>query len=337
MNINKDVPTPYAVQLEPVEGCSLACSFCGIQSIRVNGADADLGIHGKNSAPYRFMELETLEKFVREAAVAGWNPRWEFAMHGDPSIHPKLTEMIALVRKHHPKGYIMVTTNGSGLLKDTTVKIAAWFKAGLNTLALDDYKHSSTNGKPTWVTQIRNAIADDVLGEKNYDVHEYPKDPEGNPHHRHRKAKLVFIHDISENTTGNHTLTNQGGASFSKLKGNLEERCAKPFRELSIRWDGNVAICCDDWPGQYKIGNVNSLTPDEIWYHPRFEAARRKLYAADRNFGSCKGCDVKTARNGLLPDKLGKSEMAPVDDETRGYLRDALRGKVFTIQLAKGD
>jgi MoaA/NifB/PqqE/SkfB family radical SAM enzyme len=331
MKINTEVPAPYAIQLEPVEGCSLGCSFCAIQSIRDNGASADKGVHGKNSAPYRFMPVSTVERVAEQAAELGWNPRWEFAMHGDPSMNKSLTEMIAVIRRHHKRGYIMVTSNGSGFLKDTQDKVEALFDAGLNTLALDDYEHSGG-----WVPQIVKTLGARFCLERNIAPYRYPRELDGNPHRRHHGRKLVVINDISHNEDGTHQLTNQGGNSFS-AGALLEERCAKPFRELSVRWDGNVALCCDDWPGIYKIGNVNTMPLDEIWYHPRFEAARRRLYAADRSFGPCDGCNVRTKRNGLLPDKLGKGDMLPPDAESNQLIKEALRGKVFTIKLAKGD
>ena len=40
---------PNAIQIELVEGCNLACSFCGIQAIRDNKADGPQNIHGKAS------------------------------------------------------------------------------------------------------------------------------------------------------------------------------------------------------------------------------------------------------------------------------------------------
>lgn len=327
MEITKAVPGPFAIQIEAVEGCSLACSFCGIQDIRNNGADGELGIHGKNSAPYRYMDVETVDVIAKGAKKAGWNPRFEFAMHGEPTIHPKLALMIGHVRQQFPNGYIMVTSNGSGLLKDTVNKINYMFSLGLSTLAIDDYKHSGG-----WVQQIKDSIEADVFGlRKDIEVMHYPRNLKANPHQRYPKKRLVFINDISDNETGVHQLTNQGGSAFAKVE-TLDERCAKPFRELSVRWDGNVAICCDDWPGKFKIGNILEMGVEDVWYHPRMEAARRHLYARDRAFGPCMGCNVRTTRNGLLPDKLGKEEMPEPDEESRALLKEALRGKVFTIK-----
>jgi MoaA/NifB/PqqE/SkfB family radical SAM enzyme len=136
---------PFAVQVEPVEGCSLACSFCALQTIRDNGADAQLGIHGKNSAPYRLMTLPTARRIASEIARLGWNPRVEFAMHGEPTMHPFLHSIIEEFRKALPKHYLMVTTNGSGLIKKGRVEML--FAAGLDTLAWDEYKHATWNAQ----------------------------------------------------------------------------------------------------------------------------------------------------------------------------------------------
>ena len=46
---------PFCIQFELTEGCNLACSFCGIQGIRDNGAHGPSNTTGKNSKPYKFM------------------------------------------------------------------------------------------------------------------------------------------------------------------------------------------------------------------------------------------------------------------------------------------
>jgi MoaA/NifB/PqqE/SkfB family radical SAM enzyme len=78
---------PNAVQIELVEGCNLRCAVCGLNGIR--GKDND----------YKFMTEDTLSKCVKQMVGNGWNPRIEFAMHGEPSMHPDYARMIAVVRE----------------------------------------------------------------------------------------------------------------------------------------------------------------------------------------------------------------------------------------------
>ncbi len=95
-----------------------------------------------------------------------------------------------------------------------------------------------------------------------------------------------------------------------------------------------MALCCDDWRGEYKIGNIVDTPLDELWQHPRFVAARRALYAANRGAISvCAGCDVRTYRNGLLPDKMGKEKVLPLSIHDRGVIKQAQHGKVFSLKL----
>jgi len=247
-------------------------------------------------------------------------------MHGEPTLNKQLAEMVRTIRTHSRCAYIMVTSNGSGLLGPRAAdKVRELFDAGLNTLALDDYKHAG------FVPKLRDALSPLIFSDIG--IFNYPAMPDGNPHKRHTGRKLVFINDISDNSSGNHQLTNQGGNSFAREP--IKARCAKPFRELSVRWDGNVALCCDDWRGEYKIGNVHAMPLEELWNHRYFDAARRELYTANRNFGPCAGCNVRTYRNGLLPDKKGLQTMAPPTILSRSYIRNALSGRVFTIKVQK--
>jgi hypothetical protein len=75
-----------------------------------------------------------------------------------------------------------------------------------------------------------------------------------------------------------------------------------------------------------------------LWNHPRFDAARRYLYRAERGeIGVCSGCNVRTYRNGLLPDKMGKSKMFMPDATSRAFVKAAQGNKVFSIKLQRGD
>lgn len=316
---------PFTLQIEPAEGCTLACSFCALQAIRTNGADANAGVHGKASGPFRFMKLATAQRIASEVNRLRWNPRIEFAMHGEPTAHQGLADIIQLFRRLLPKVSLMVTSNGSGLL--TGAQVGKLFDAGLNTLAFDAYKHAA------WKERSLNALQSysDLF---SVPLLHYPENGDASPHKRFFKKRIVVIADITDNTTGTHLLTNQGGNVFKSTPNALHERCAKPFRELSFRWDGNVAVCCDDWEGVYKIGNINSMDLNVLWNHPRFYAARQALYAGERVLlAPCNKCNVTTYRNGLLPDKFGKESLPLPDMTTIEVLVHSNAGKPFSEKL----
>jgi MoaA/NifB/PqqE/SkfB family radical SAM enzyme len=288
---------PYAVQIELVEGCNLRCTFCGLSGIR--GKDND----------YKYMDVATLSVLCDEMIRAGWNPRIEFAMHGEPSMHPDPAKMVGVVRAASPGWSIMMTSNGGGLLRKPgpAHHVNALFAAGLNVLALDDYEGANIVGK------IRTALEQDRAGGEPFcNVYEYPRDPSGNPHTRRRPGvhDLVFIQDIGKAKQGTHShLNNHAGSGAPPLEEPLVARCAKPFRELSVRYDGKVAVCCNDWRGLYYCGSVVDDGLEAVWNGPAMGAARQMLYHSNRNFGPCTGCDARSDRVGLLPDKHGREKL----------------------------
>ena len=317
---------PNAIQIELVEGCNLACSFCGIQSIRENGADGPEDIHGKASAPYKNLSLNDAKAIAEAIKKSGWNPRLEFAMHGEPTMHPICAEIIRQFRMILPKAPMMMTSNGGGLLKDTEESVNRLMDAGLNVLFLDNYD--------------RIKIVDKIKERYNgpHPVYEYPADRAANPHRRRKVTQhdIVVGMDLTLATSGTHAqVSNHAGNAFPLNHEQDGKRCAKPFREMSIRWDGNVAICCNDWVGWYKCGNVLETPLEEIWQGDAFHAARTKLYHGQRDFGPCNGCDNTTLRNGLLPDRMGREELPEPTQETETAIENALSGGTYTPRVKK--
>lgn len=307
---------PFAVQIELTEGCPLRCTFCGLNGIRT-----------PTEHNYKFMELHTLKVCVKQMLRAGWNPRIELAMHGEPTMNPQYIKAVALIRKLAPKWSIMMTSNGAGLLRSPgpLENVQTLFDAGLNVLALDDYQNVK------FVTKIRQAVKGNLS--EDIKVYEYPDEDEGNPHRpRGPKVKMLsFIEDISKADKGTHaTLNNHAGAGAPPNDKGQGKRCAKPFRELAIRWDGNVAICCNEWRGRYKCGNIVEDGLDRVWNGPEMQAARKKLYHGMRDFGECKGCDAISYRVGLLPDKMGKATLPKPDERDERIIAKALSGDPYT-------
>jgi MoaA/NifB/PqqE/SkfB family radical SAM enzyme len=309
---------PFSVQIELVEGCNLQCAFCGINAIQ----------DPKHRA-YKFMALGTLESVLDDIKYAGWNPRIEFAMHGEPTMHPDWTEAIRMAREILPKASLMMTSNGGGIIKDTVPLLSKAFDAGLNIFALDDYE-SVNIGKKVRANLDKDSIFID------FDVREYPEDKTASPHTRRpiRTRMLVFVQDISVAKTGTHSQLNNHAGSAGPLdfsKANV--RCAKPFRELAVRHDGSIAICCNDWLGIYQCGNVNEKPLAEIWCGNAFKTARRFLYNGMRELPPCHGCNVPSYRCGFLPDQRGREELPVPTSKDRKHWQSFIANDPLTPKV----
>jgi radical SAM protein with 4Fe4S-binding SPASM domain len=115
--------------------------------------------------------------------------------------------------------------------------------------------------------------------------------------------------EIASRVIVNHAGNNKSKPVVSEP---LKKTCTMPFREISITWNGNINLCCQDWKSQFIIENVNEKTIEEIWYSKRFESGRAMLQNKDRNMSPCNKCDIGSgSRSGLLP-KYG-----PVTEEDR--------------------
>ena len=299
---------PFCVQIELVEGCNLRCNFCGLNGIR--GKDND----------FKYMTMKTAMGIANDIRDAEWNARLEFAMHGEPTVNPHVIQIIRMFRRKLPKNPMMMTSNGGGLLTNPTERIDALLE-NLNVLALDWYEN----------VKIVPSIMKRYKG-----IHEfkrYPQDKDANPHRRRKTNEhdLVVVQDIAEATAGNHATLNNHCGCGSPLNDKADGvRCAKPFRELSVRWDGNIAVCCNDWRGIYKIGNTNEETISDIWQSDGFYAARKKLYHGMRDFGPCEGCDALSYRPGLLPDQKGKETLPKPSADDLRTIEECCAGKPYT-------
>jgi len=310
---------PFSVQIEPVEGCNLRCGFCGLN-----------GIRGKENN-YKMMSLETATKIAEGMKEQRWTSRIEFAMHGEPTFNDDLHEIIKVFRKNLPKANLMMLSNGGNIIKDPLRMITEYFSSGLDTLGLDEYQQISLVPK-IWKRLFEGnnqGVPIEEIGAgqvffNDVSVWVYPDFGDGgNPHKRVKTKRLIRISPIDLQTKGTHSnLTNHTGAGAPKNNKKMGIRCAKPFREISFRYDGSVAICCNDWRGEFMIGSINDLSLKELWHHERFKAARKKLYYGERDFGACDGCDAMSYRLGFLPDKKGLDSLDRVNAEEELLIKE---------------
>ena len=296
---------PFSIQVEFTEGCNRGCNFCGLRGMRKKGTE-----------PWYFMTKETATRIADEIVKAGWHSRIIFSMHGEPTLNKNWMRLIKLFRKKLPTTVLSLMTNGYDLVlraenaEDLSAIIEEIKDTGLNDLIIDTYTTGDDGYRLMGLCE-ENKIPYKVLSS-------------GTPLYgsSSRKFRILFNPPIQteEGAAINRHLCNHCGAAAPLDDSYDGKRCARPFREMTFRWDGAVALCCNDFRGQYPIGNIMATDIEELWQSKRFKAARILLYAGERSaFVPCKGCNALSHRVGLLPDLKGQQPMPEATDKIRKF------------------
>lgn len=288
---------PNTVQFELVESCNRDCKFCGTQGFKKD---------------FKYISKDVLIKQCRLVEQSGYNPRILLAGHGENTIHPKFIQCVKIMRREMPKAWIQILTNGIMVRKHPEL-LKQMFSAGINDVTLDEYSDSKFDH-----TKLKQLL-EEYEKETGIKV-EFAVMGKGVPLYigkNPKKHRLLIIPAIDESEiTMSRSLTNHCGAAMPPSKEYRGRKCTRIFREMAFRWDGAVCMCCQDFRGEYYVENaMNVETFDELWRHPRLEAARRILYHDGRVFYPCRICNLKNMREGLLPDRLGKDTMEEPTDE----------------------
>lgn len=275
---------PNSINIETVQGCNRRCNFCGTMGME---------------KAFHFVDINTVIHTVKLIKQANYYPRIRLAAHGEPTLHQNICEIVKTIRKYLPKSPISLFTNGTVIEKRPEL-VDGLFNAGLNNLIVDEYSDHL----------VGKFIRNDATCKK-YEIVEHKNGTSMLIGVKYNDQRICIIPPIDAGfETANHKLCNQCGAALPPLKTPYNKRCSVIFREMTVRWDGNIAICCNDFRGYYFVTNIlNCRNLEDAWFHPRFESARKILYQGKRSFFPCNVCDVKGNRVGLLPDCAGKETM----------------------------
>lgn len=76
---------------------------------------------------------------------------------------------------------------------------------------------------------------------------------------------------------------------------NILEGCPLPFYSMSILFNGDVILCCQDWRSSPIIGNVSRASIREVWNSNKFNRIRRLILEKKyKDMASCSQCSIAT-------------------------------------------
>lgn len=207
------------------------------------------------------MTEELFRNIVDQLSELNYCGRFSVFSNNEPLLDDRIVELNQYARKKLPNAKMHMFTNGTLLTLDKFIALTDI----LDELIIDNYQQE--------LKLIRPCVQ----------IKDYCK-----THPDLTKKVTIVLRKPQE------ILTSRGGTAPNRkeLVEYGEDRCTLPFKQMIIRPDGKVSLCCNDAVGKYTLGDVNVDNLLKIWYGPGFQNVRESLYKGRQYWGGCKYCDT---------------------------------------------
>ena len=228
---------------------------------RCNGVCDFCPVSVKNDTrEHKLMSDALFESIIDQLADMNYAGKLALFCNNEPFLDEKIIDRHCYARKKVPKARMHLFTNGTLLTIEKFKEIVQY----LDELIIDNYQQDLKLIKPC------AAIAEYC---ENY--------PE-------LKKKVTIVlrkpHEILSNR-GGYAPNRKETATYPK------DSCVLPFKNLIIRPDGKISLCCSDPLGKNTLGDLTKESLVEAWYGDRFQEVRRAIAKGRENWKYCSNCD----------------------------------------------
>lgn len=229
---------------------------------RCNGGCSFCPVSKQNdSRPEKKMSRQLFEKIMDELAEIDYKGRLALFSNNEPFLDDRIVEFHKYAREKLPNAKMHLFTNGTLLTIETFKQIITY----LDELIIDNYSQN--------LTMIPSVKA----------IEKYCID---NP--EFIKKVTIVLRKQQE------ILTTRGGEAPNRkiLTDYSGDSCLLVFRQMIIRPDGKVSLCCSDPLGKNTLGNLNESTLCAIWNGEKFRQVREQIKKGRGSIAQCKYCDL---------------------------------------------
>lgn len=236
-NLNRfkygDPEFPRIITLEICGHCNRSCSYCP---------------NVVTPQKARLISMEVVYKFAERLKEIRWSGTVDFIFFNEPTLHPRLPEIVKIVKDYAPTCMPRISTNGDLLNYNLVSQLK---KSGLYRIYA--MRHIPT--KEGWRENI-NTLSKQFPG-------------------------MFVIMDIEE-LEQSHGLNDYGGLfKVNKImppildKGKPSCRVHRHIAQFTI--DGDWNLCCTDYQKTMQFGNIMNRSILDMWKDPNFIDIRKKL------------------------------------------------------------
>jgi radical SAM protein with 4Fe4S-binding SPASM domain len=275
---------PPSLQIEPTNYCNLDCLCCPVpRSARARG----------------FMSIELFERIVDDAATSGVK-RLRLFLHGEPLLHPHFGEMVALAKTRGLA--VHITTNGMPLSEKTGRAIL-----GAGVTRADHLTVSILGASKQVVEEIMRRTNYDRVVENVLRFMELRQEMQ-------MKGPVVetIFYTMPQNEHEEEEFVRywRGKVDHARLGGRISEAfaqvgqagelhiarkktCTNLWERMTVYWNGNVTLCCQDVEGLWILGNLGRQTIREVWNSELLNSIKQIHRTGQfEKFPFCAECDM---------------------------------------------
>lgn len=227
---------------------------------RCNGGCSFCPVSIKNDTrEFKKMEEELFYKIINELEGLSYSGRLALFSNNEPFLDERIIKFHQYARERLPRARMHLFTNGTLLTVERFVQIMEY----LDELVIDNYHQELKLIGPC--RKIKAYCEE----------------------HPQLKSKVtIVLRKVDE------VLTTRGGdAPNARLVSYPGAKCVLPYRQLIIRPDGKVSLCCNDALGRNTLGDVSKDSVLDVWNNDRFRMVRECLHRGRSEWKHCQHCD----------------------------------------------
>jgi MoaA/NifB/PqqE/SkfB family radical SAM enzyme len=215
--------------------------------------------HAFNKKPLGLMTWECYSTIIDQLVSIGYNGRVALMLSNEPLLEERLEDMIKYAKCKSQRLFIDITTNGRLLTVEQLDKL---FSLGLDNININDYRGDRDKYPKKWSPNIET-------------IHEaYGNNP-----------KVYF-----KKRSFDEKLPNYAGNIPQEYKKEEFGFCNYPFRKLTIAYNGDILLCCDDFMYDTCFGNVMKDSLIDSWNAKSYNDYRLALLE-NKRIGLCSACN----------------------------------------------
>jgi radical SAM protein with 4Fe4S-binding SPASM domain len=212
------------------------------------------------------MDINLYKKIVDELAEINYSGRFTPHFYGEPLLDNRIIDLIKYTRQKLPKAHIVIFTNGDVLdylLYRTLVA------AGVDYFQISQHSKEMGENIKDLFNNIDNAT-------------------------KRKRIKYVNMYKKKD-------LINRGGLINLPKQNPIKMFIKKIYRwykpvcfvdAITIDYEGNCVLCCNDYLSSVKFGNVKTENIVDIWNKENYISIRNQLKLENKKvLNICKKCE----------------------------------------------